>query len=195
MSCTKPGVHGKESEGREWLTLYPTEFIASENEYTDSKGTTVIIQNSVPKGLTYNPPGKSVQGRIFWNRVINETDRPLELFIDFPDNLSSLRTSGDYLKIFVPPDTMTIDKESRYSYGFDVLRSKAFLDTVLLKPTALRKAIGPRGTALFYVGVLFSGAAAVRSELVMKEQKLFYKITGIATELDTALIPCGHIAF
>src|SRR5579864_5090474 len=57
-------------------------------EYTDSIDKSLIIQNSFPKGETYTDPnGKEYFKVIFWTRIINETDNPLELKIDFPVDL------------------------------------------------------------------------------------------------------------
>jgi hypothetical protein len=53
-------------------------------EYTDSIGKSLIIQNSFPRGILYTAPnGKEYAKATFWTRIINETDNPLELTIDF----------------------------------------------------------------------------------------------------------------
>src|SRR3954468_3428684 len=54
--------------------------IDTKYEYTDSDGKNLIIQNSFPKGEGYTDPnGKEYFKTIFWTRIINETDNPLEL--------------------------------------------------------------------------------------------------------------------
>src|SRR5215467_4999917 len=54
-------------------------------EYIDSVGKRLIILNSFRKGSPYiDPKGISYGKVIFWTRLINETDNPLELKIDFP---------------------------------------------------------------------------------------------------------------
>ena len=62
-------------------------WIYTKFEYTDSIGKSLIVQNSFPKGGTkYTDPNGDVYGyAIFWTRIINETDNPLELMIDFPE--------------------------------------------------------------------------------------------------------------
>src|SRR5690606_6281583 len=56
----------------------------TEYEYTDSGGKSLIIQNSFPRGELYtDPAGNEYAKAIFWTRIINETDNPLELTIDF----------------------------------------------------------------------------------------------------------------
>jgi hypothetical protein len=160
------------------LTYYPGTY--TESSYTDSTGIVVIIQNSLPEGLGYtDPAGKNFGGRIFWTRVVNETSTPLELTINFPaDSFAMLPSPDSYLKVFLPPDTMTL---------------KSFLDTGINKPTMLQRTINPKEACLFYIGVLFLGQreGVTRAGLVLKERDLFYRIN----LLDPALIPCGRIVF
>ena len=162
------------------LTFYPGKYIDTESRYTDSTGIVVIIQNSAPKGIGYtDPTGKNFGGRIFWTRVINETSIPLELTINFPaDSFAMLPSPDSYLKVFLPPDTMTL---------------KSFLDTGINQPTMLQRTINPKEACLFYIGVLFQGSkeGVARAGLVLKEQDLFYRIN----LLGSALIPCGQIVF
>jgi hypothetical protein len=160
---------------------------------TASKG--VIIQNSFPKGGPYtDPTGKKFGYAIFYTRVINETATPLELTINFPaDSFAILPSPDSYLKLFLPLDTMTLDKESLYDYGATGLKS--FLNTGLNKPTVLQKTINPKEECLFYIGALsYQSGGMVRAGLVLKEQDLFYRIS-IIPHFDSALFPCGHIIF
>ncbi|MEP7322970.1 MAG: hypothetical protein ABI761_13675 [Saprospiraceae bacterium] len=156
----------------------------------------VIIQNSLPKGGPYtDPTGKRFGYGIFWTRIINETAYPLNLTINFPgDSFAIFPQPESYLKLFLPPDIMTLDKESLYDYGATGLKS--FLDTGLNRPTMLQKTIHPKEEYLFYIGILFHlpDNGPVRTGLVLKEQDLFYRIS-IAGQLDSALIPCGNIIF
>jgi hypothetical protein len=172
------------------LTLYPGTYIDTEYRYTDSTGIAVIIQNSVRKGGPYiDPNGKDFFSVIFWYRVINETSTPLELTIKFPaDSITTTTTPDSYLKVFLPPDIMTLGKETLYSYGVTGL--KAFLDAGLNKPTMLQRTINPNEATLFYISVLYHYQAtpSAHAELVLKEQELFYQNGGIE-------IPCGKIVF
>ena len=69
---------------------------------------------------------------VFWTRITNETDNPLELKMDFPADPYKLPSSpGGHLRILLPPDTMTIDKEPLY------------------------KTINPKESSGFYVVILF----------------------------------------
>jgi len=187
------------------LTNYPVKYIDTESKYTDSTGKGVIVQNSFPKGGGYldstgkigytDSTGQNFGYAIFWTRVINETATPLELTINFPaDSFAILPSPDSYFKLFLPPDTMTLDKETLYAYGATGLES--FLDTGLNKPTMLQRTINPKEACLFYIGALFyQGEGVARAGLVLKEQDLFYSIRGIAPQFDSALIPCGQIVF
>src|SRR5688572_20541226 len=77
-------------------------------EYTDSIGKRLIIQNGFPRGGSrYTDPNGEVYGyAVFWTRIINETDNPLELKIGFLDSYEVPSLPGKYFKILVPPDTM-----------------------------------------------------------------------------------------
>ncbi|MDQ8052289.1 MAG: hypothetical protein REI78_04645 [Pedobacter sp.] len=53
-------------------------------EYIDSIGNTLVIKNSFPKGEWYTAPnGKKYVKAIFWTQIENNTNRPLELAINF----------------------------------------------------------------------------------------------------------------
>jgi len=159
-------------------------------------GKGVIIQNSGPRGGPYtDPTGKRFGHAIFCTRVINETATPIKFTINFPaDSFSISPLPLSYFKLFLPPDTMTMDKEPSYDYGATGLKS--FMDTGLNKPTSLQKTINPNEEYLFYVGMLMKmpDNGPVRTRLVLKEGDLFYRVS-IAGQLDSALIPCGHIIF
>lgn len=156
-----------------------------------SKG--VTIQNSFPKGGPYfDPSGKNFGYRIFWTRVINNTASPFELTINFPaDSFAILPSPDAYLKLFLPPDTMTVSKQWDIDYGATGLKS--FLDTDFHKPTMLQRTINPKEECLFYIAALFYPRGGfVRAGLLLKEQNIFYRIS-MVPELDSALIPCGQI--
>jgi hypothetical protein len=179
----------KNGKSQKPLTNYSYTWIDTEVKYSDSTGKSIIIQNSLPKGDRYiDPSGKISAYGIFWTRVINETTTPLELTINFPADSFTIPTLPDsYLKLFLPPGTMTLDKESSYNFGVTDLKS--FLDTGLNKPTMLQRTINPKEECIFYIGAL--PGAGCRAGLVLKEQGLFYRINII----PDLLIPCGQIVF
>ena len=176
------------------LTYYPRTYIDTEIRYTDSNGKGVIIQNSLPKGGTgfTDSTGRKFGYRVFWSRVINEAATPLELTINFPADSFPVPSPDAYMKVFLPPDTMTQDKETLHDYGATGLRS--FFDTVLHTPTMLQRTINPKEAYVFYIVVLrHKGVGGTpRGGLVLKEQNLFYEIN---PEFGSALIPCGQIVF
>jgi hypothetical protein len=169
-------------------------------EYTDSIGKSLTIQNSFPKGDSYTDPnGKRYFKVIFWTRIINQTDNPLELKIDFPVDPYELPSSpGRYFKILLPSDTMTIDKEPLYNYGLTGLKS--FLDNSIHKPSSLKRTINPKESSGFYVVILFDNGIGgpVRTGLSIKGQNLFYSVSGYDSTPARSLIyekeiNCGSI--
>jgi len=95
-------------------------FIDTKYEYTDSIGKSLIVQNSFPKGGTKytDPDGEVYYYAVFFTRIINETDNPLELMMDFPVNsYEDPYLPGKYYKVLVPADTMTLDKFPLFNYG------------------------------------------------------------------------------
>lgn len=179
----------------------------------------VTIQNSLPKGGRYtDSTGNNLGYTIFVTRVINDAADPLSLTMYFPatpieltntfPTIGSATSSilpSSYLTLFLPPDTMTLDKLSLYCYGVTDLES--FLHTSFNKGTMLQRTINPKEDYFFYVGVLWSqispkkrgyGSATggpARAGFVLKEQDLFYSIRGISPQLDSTLIPSGRIVF
>ena len=157
-------------------------------EYTESNGARIIIQNSFPKsGIHYiDPTGKKYIYAVFWTQIINETFDPLELTINFPlDSFEIPSSSGGYMKLLLPSDTLTIDKEPMYDYG---LALKSFLDNNRHKSSSLKRTIDPKGSTTFYVVTLSDRGIGgiIRAGLSLKEQNLFYRI-------NDKEIHCGKI--
>ncbi len=160
----------------------------------------ISIQTYGPKGMAsldgsgklgyIDPTGKTFGYIIFWTRVINETTSPLELTIHFPaDSFAIPRQLNAYVKFFLPPETMTLDKEPLLDYG--LIGLKSFLDTNFHKPTQLKRTINPKQELLFYTVAISTGYHGVaRMEVVLKDQKLYYN-----TNMLDAPIPCGQIVF
>ncbi len=179
---------GQTSPTRKWVD--------TEVKYTDSAGKVVIVHNSLPKGGGgyTDSVGKNYSYVIFWTRVINESDTPVELAIKFPaDPFTIFPSPNSHIRIFLPPDTMTLDKVPLYDYGLTNLQS--FLDAGFNRPSMLQRTINPKEECLFYIPVLFYQArGTARAALVLKGQDLFFRIN-IAPDVDSALIPCGQIVF
>lgn len=174
-------------------------------EYTDSIGKRLIIQNGFPRGGSlYTDPNGEVYGyAVFWTRIINETDNPLELKIDFLNSYEVPSSPGKYFKILVPPDTMTIDKVPLYGYGLTGLKS--FLDNSIHKPSSLKRTISPKESSGFYVVKLSltnegprSGGDILQTGLSLKGQDLFYRVsvynsTAPPSVISEKEIHCGSI--
>ena len=170
-------------------------------EYADAMGKRLVIDNSLPKSsLNYTDPnGKKYVYAVFWTQITNETIHPVELKIDFPlDSFEFPRSSGNYLKLLIPSDTMTLDKASLSDYGLDV---KSLLDTGINNAHSLKRTIQPKESTAFYVVTLSNGGAggALRTGLSLKGQNLVYKTslfnnsTPELALMDMKEIHCGSI--
>jgi hypothetical protein len=172
-------------------------------EYADAIGKRVIINNSLPKGAAYTAPdGNKYFKVIFWSRIINETDNPIEMKINFPVEFYEVPGSPVYhYKILVPPDTMTVAKEPLYDYGMTGLKS--FLDNSIDKPSSIERTINPKESTGFYVIFLsltteIIPGSTMRTGLGVKGQNLVYKISRYASKqghplLSEKEINCGSI--
>ena len=175
--------------------------IHTKYEYTDSIDKRLIIQNSFPKGgIKYTDSnGEVYVYAVFWTRIINKTDNPLELKIHFPvDSYEVPSLPGKYYKILVPPDTMTLDKEPLFNHGLAHLES--FLDKSIHKSSSLKRTIHPKESSGFYVVILclIEGAhGTMRTGLSLKGQDLFYRIKVDGSKSNTKSndkeIHCGSI--
>lgn len=168
---------------------YNEKYIDTKYEHIDSTGGKIIVQNSLPKsGIHYtDPSGNKYAYAVFWTHIINETDHPCEITINFPAELSELPSApGVYYRLFLPPDTMTIDKESLYDYGLTGLKS--FLDNSLSKPSTLKRTIRPKESSTFYVVTLSNKGVGgpLRTGITFKDQNIFYRI-------NKTDIYCGNI--
>ncbi len=162
--------------------------------YSETNTNGIVIQNSFPKGGPYTGPtikNFNYSHLVFFTRVVNETESPLELTINFSADSIPIPNSHDtFVKLFLPSDTMTLDKQFLFDYGATDLES-------LDKPTRFQKTIGPNDECLFYVVAIFyqtrAGAwsqqrGGNRAEMVLKGQDLFYRMP---PQID--LLPCGQI--
>jgi hypothetical protein len=148
-------------------------------EYNESNGARLIIQNSFPKsGINYTDPnGKKYIYAVFWTRITNETINPIELTIDFPlDSFEIPSSPGNFMKLLIPSNTITIDKELLYDYGLTI---KSFLDNNRNKSSSLKRIINPKDSSAFYVVTLSNlgvRGRTLRTGFSLKDQNLFYSI-------------------
>lgn len=176
--------------------------IYSKYEYTDSIGKRLTIENGFPRGgIKYTGPDGNVGGyAVFWTRIINETDNPLELKIDLPVNSYEISNfPGKYFKVLVPADTMTLDKFPLPGYGLTDVTS--FLDSNIHKPSSFKRTISPKESSGIYFLMLIlteEATGMTRTGLSLKGQDLFYKIsryslTKPVSLIDEKEIHCGSI--
>ena len=156
----------------------------------------VIILNSFPKAGRYvDPTGKEFLYGITRTTVINNSETPLQVTIDFPaDSFAILESSvvrASYLKLFTPPDTIQFknipfDKSSWYVND----QLKPFFDSGLKSSTRIQKNVGSKKDCTFYVGALYYQTGGVpTAELIMQGQNLFFRAGAVSSEL----FPCGKI--
>lgn len=175
-------------------------FLHTDTTYASATGTGITIQNSGPKGgniepgIPYvDPSGRQYFFAAFWTRIINQTEATFAFEVNFPGDSFSLSPDSDaYLKLFLPPDTMTVDKLRLYSYG--LMGMKSYVEANFSNATAMHKTIKPNEEHMFYVVTISHQAGGpARSSLVLREKELFYRISmGPYGPLE---IPCGKIAF
>jgi len=168
-------------------------WIDSEVNYTDSAGKVLKVYSSFPRGGGgyTDATGKRYSYVIFWTRVVNESATPLELAIKFPAEPFTIFPSPDsHIRIFLPPDTMTLEKVQFGDYG---LHLQSFLDAGFNKPGTFQRTLNPKEECYFYTPVLiYQARGTARAALVVKGQDLFFRIS---INPDSALIPCGHLVF
>lgn len=169
-------------------------------EYTDANGKPVIIQNGYPRGgIKYTDPNGNVYSyAVFWSRIINDTDNPLEMKIDLPINSYEISNfPGRYFKVLVPADTITLDRVPLINQT-DIA---SFLDSNIHKPSSFKRTINPKESGGFYFVMLISTLEATgmtRTGLSLKGQDLFYKISRYSVTKPSSLIDekgihCGSI--
>jgi hypothetical protein len=162
--------------------------------YSETNTNGIVIQNSFPKGGPYTGPVKrnfNYTHLVFFTRVVNETATPFELTIHFTaDSIPIPHSPDTFVKLFLPSDTMTHDKQSLFDYGVTYLKS-------LDKPTIFQRTLQPKEECLFSIVAIFYQTIATpenrdrggnRAELIIKGQDLFYRMS---PAIDSLL--CGQI--
>ncbi|MEM6378864.1 MAG: hypothetical protein AAF705_11640 [Bacteroidota bacterium] len=164
--------------------------------YSESTSKGITIQNSYPRGGRY--PGTvnkhfNYSYLVFFTRIINETESTFEIDINFSaDPIAIPNSPNAFMKVFLPADTMTLEKRSIPSYGINELAS-------LDEPTRFQRKVKPGEDCLFYSVAIFYQTTAGdwiqerggnRAELILEGQDLYYNIL---PQLDA--LPCGKIVF
>jgi hypothetical protein len=164
-------------------------WIDTEVKYSFANQKDVIFTHSLPKGGgQYNLKGIKYNHVVFWTRINNQTSTPIKLQVTFPD-ITYLQSPDAHIKILLPKDTMSHEKEQLFNYGLTGFEFLLNDNTRQVK--TLIKTIDPKKNYYFYIPVFMheiNGSA--RASIVLKGEKLFYKIS---IGKDTAFIPCGSL--
>jgi len=156
----------------------------------------IQTQNFTYDSYIHTAAVRKTKKKPIWTRVVNKADRTLELTINFPaDSIIILPSSNAHFKLLVPPDTMTLDKVSTFSFGLEGVET--FVRSNFYQPSQLQRTIKPKEESMFYVILLShlatSDTGVGRTGLFLKEENLYYKLS--IDSLTSKLIPCGRIAF
>lgn len=159
--------------------------------YTSSIKKKTIIINSLPKGggiVSYK--GKEYNYFIFWTNIINEASLPLDLKIKFP-TMIPFESKESYAKVVFTKSNMTLDNVQAFDYGLTGIPSLLNNESDQLKD--LNNSILPFNNYLFYSTIFIHKTKwPVRSEYILKDKKLYYKIT---SGTDVVMVPCGSLEF
>jgi len=159
--------------------------------YSSSVKNKIIITNSLPKGggiVFYK--GKEYNYFIFWTNVRNEAPSPLDLKIKFP-TIISFKSKESNVKVAFTKSNMTTDKVQEFDYGLTGISSLLNNESNQLKD--LNNRISPFKNYLFYSAIFIHKTKwPVRAEYIIKDKKLFYKITA---GTDVVMVPCGTFNF
>jgi len=167
-------------------------WVDSEVKHTDSKGNTVMMTNSLPKGggVVYQNE-KKYSYVVFWTRVFNQSATSIELKIKFPD-VTFFKSPDSFIQIVLPKATMNMDNVQLFDYGLKNLQS--LINDQSNQLSVLQKKIKPNEDYIFYTAVFIhiEDWGPSRAKFELKDQDLFYKIS---MGSDTTIIPCGSLYF
>ena len=167
-------------------------WVDSEVKHTDSKGNTVMMTNSLPKGggVVYKN-GIKYSYVVFWTRVFNQSATSIELKIKFPD-VTFFKSPDSFIQIVLPKATMNMDNVQLFDYGLKNLQS--LINDQSNQLSVLQKKIKPNEDYIFYTAVFIhiEDRGPSRAKFELKDQDLFYKIS---MGSDTTIIPCGSLYF
>ena len=159
--------------------------------YNSSVKNKISITNSLPKGGgIVSRKGKEYNYFIFWTSVRNESPSTLDLKIKFP-TIISFKSKESYAKVAFTKSNMTIEKLQEFDYGLTGIPALLNNESNQLKD--LNNRISPFKNYLFYSAIFIHKTKwPVRAEYILKDKKLFYKITA---GTDVVMVPCGSLDF
>ncbi|MEM6380757.1 MAG: hypothetical protein AAF705_21420 [Bacteroidota bacterium] len=158
--------------------------------YLDENEKGIIILNGYPKGGGEIEPG-GIRGyndhrgihygsAIYWSCFINQTDSPMELSATFPSDSFLVPNKTDaFYKLFLPSDTLEVERISLYNYGIEGL--KTFLDENFDQGSSIQRNIAPGDSCYIYINSLMhmpnSRHGGIRSGFFLKGEELHYRFT------------------
>jgi len=159
--------------------------------YTSSTKNSIIITNSLPRGGgLVQHKGKEYNYFVFWTSIKNESPTTLALDIQFPA-INFFPSNQSHFMVAFTKANMTSDKVQEFDYGLTDVPS--LLNSASNRLKSLSNKILSKTTYLFYTPIFIHKAKwPVRAEFIVKDKKLFYKITA---GTDTVMVPCGGINF
>ena len=173
-------------------------YVHTQYDYTDSLGRGIIIQNGYPRGggPIFVSDDKSYGHPVFWSRVINKNISPVKLHLDFPaDSIKILPNSNAHFNLLLPPDTMSLNNISTYSYGLGGI--KEFVRENFYERSELKWTIPPDEDMMFYVILLSHLSDADngvwRTGLALDGSELWYNL--VIDSSHSKAIPCGEVGF
>lgn len=138
-------------------------WVDSEVKYTDSKGKSVMITNSLPKGGgVADINGKKIGYRVFWTRIRNESVTPINLLVKF-NKINFLNSKESPIKIVLPKDNMRHEKIQLFDYGLTNLQS--LLNDESNQFSTMQKKISPKEDYFFYVTVFVQDSGTARAAI------------------------------
>ncbi len=176
-------LYGQSVQNRNW------EY--SKVVYNFSVKNKIIITNSLPKGGgIFSHKGKDYNYFIFWTNVRNESPSTLDLKIKFP-TIILFEFNESQAKVVFTKSNMTLDKVQEFDYGLTGIPSLLNNETDQLND--LNNRISPFKYYLFYsVIIIHKTKWPVRAEYLLKDKKLYYKITA---GTDEVIVSCGSLSF
>jgi hypothetical protein len=185
--------------GQKPPSIFDYQYLHTQYEYEDSSGTTLSLENSLPRGghRYTDAAGKSFVYTIYWTRLSSRSASPLEVKINFPADSVLLTASSDiYFKLVLPPNKVGTaqkalinydisDSNSDLSerdpvYNYGLLDLESVLNKRLHKSSSFHRIIPSKDTVSFYVINLFNKGVngVVRTGLSLEEKELFYTVNG-----------------
>jgi hypothetical protein len=162
--------------------------------YSEHSYDGITLKTSLPKGGPYTKPLDGYHHTsylVFYSQIINDSSADKDIILEFcADQVEIPDSPGMYVKVFLPPDTMSLEKHDEFSYGITELESFA-------QPTSFEKNLAPGEECLVYMIALFYQAepgewiqnrGGNRAELILQGQKFYFNMLPQISQLE-----CGRI--